>query len=95
MFLLGWSAGMHWSQCSACDSKHASRGFCHRKVSFWYVAYEITFNDSCNCVFMILPVFMSLEVSLSLPMNQFFSARYVKQNLALVAVDEAHCITDW
>ena len=25
VLLLGWSAGTHWSQCSACDSKHASR----------------------------------------------------------------------
>ena len=44
---------------------------------------------------MNLLVFMSPEVSLSLPMNMFFSARYVKRNLVLVAVDEAHCITDW
>ena len=42
-----------------------------------------------------LLVFMSPELSLSLPMNKFFSAQYVKWNLTLVAVDEAHCITDW
>ena len=50
---------------------------------------------ACNLIFTILSVFMSPDVSLSLPMTKFFSARYVKRNLVLVAIDEAHCITDW
>ena len=51
--------------------------------------------SACNLIFTILSVFMSPEVSLSLPMTKFFSAPYVKQNLVLVAIDEAHCITGW
>ena len=37
-------------------------------------------------------VFMSLELSLSLPMNKLFQHGMC---LVLVAIDEAHCITDW
>ena len=63
------------------------------EISFWYVGYDMI--RACSLIFTILSVFMSPEVSLSLPMTKFLSAQYVKQNIVLVAIDEANCITDW
>ena len=42
----------------------------------------------------LLFIFVARDSS-SLSLVQAFSTPYVKSNLALVAVDEAHCITDW
>ncbi len=38
---------------------------------------------------------MSPEIALSSSFDTIFSLPFVKRNLVLVAVDEAHCITDW
>ena len=38
---------------------------------------------------------MSPEISLSQFATAFFSAPFVRKNLVVVAIDEAHCITDW
>ena len=38
---------------------------------------------------------MSPKVALSPSLNTILSLPFVKRNLVLVAVDEAHCITDW
>ena len=40
-------------------------------------------------------VFMSPENATSKPWCTIFEDKYVKKNLILVAVDEAHCISDW
>lgn len=40
-------------------------------------------------------VFMSPESAVNPPWRALFTADYVKRNLALVAIDEAHCIVDW
>lgn len=38
---------------------------------------------------------MSPENAISPPWRGVFSSGYVKEHLALVAIDEAHCIVDW
>ena len=38
---------------------------------------------------------MSPEAAISTHWREVFSCDYVKEHLALVAVDEAHCIVDW
>ena len=38
---------------------------------------------------------MSPETAIDPPWRTVFSAEYVKTHLALVALDEAHCIVDW
>ena len=38
---------------------------------------------------------MSPEMAVCKPWSQFFSTPFAKKHLILVAVDEAHCITDW
>ena len=44
---------------------------------------------------MCIVVFMSPENATSKPWCTVFEDEYVKKNLVLVAVDEAHCISDW
>ena len=46
-------------------------------------------------IYWLLVVFMSPEIALSSSLNTILSLPFVKRNLVLVAVDEAHCITDW
>ena len=43
----------------------------------------------------VVIVFVSPEVALSSSFDTIFSLPFVKRNLVLVAIDEAHCITDW
>ncbi len=38
---------------------------------------------------------MSPETAICPPWRGVFTAEYVKKHLALVAIDEAHCIVDW
>ena len=38
---------------------------------------------------------MSPEAAMNPKLCELFKSRYVKKNLVLVAVDEAHCITEW
>lgn len=38
---------------------------------------------------------MSPEVAVSSEWRKMFDSAYVKQQLVLVAVDEAHCIPEW
>ena len=38
---------------------------------------------------------MSPEIAISPHWRALFTADYVKKQLALVAIDEAHCIVDW
>ena len=38
---------------------------------------------------------MSPETAISPLWRAVFTADYVKKNLTLVAIDEAHCIVDW
>ena len=40
-------------------------------------------------------VFMSPETAVCPPWRGIFQSPYFKQHLALVAVDEAHCIPEW
>ena len=40
-------------------------------------------------------VFMSPETAISPHWRALFTADHVKKQLALVAIDEAHCIVDW
>ena len=40
-------------------------------------------------------VFMSPEAATTSPCREVFTADYVKKHLALVAIDEAHCVLDW
>ena len=44
---------------------------------------------------LIFTVFMSPEAAISTLWRTLYSYDYVKKNLALVAIDEAHCIIDW
>lgn len=46
-----------------------------------------------NDVFII--VFMSPELAVHAPWRNIFQTTYFKRHLALVAVDEAHCIPEW
>ncbi len=45
--------------------------------------------------FTIHTVFMSPECAVKPPWCTLFSTPYAKQNLVLIAVDEAHCVLDW
>ena len=38
---------------------------------------------------------MSPESAISLPWRNIFRSPYFEENLALVAIDEAHCIPEW
>ncbi len=38
---------------------------------------------------------MSPETAISSLGHEVFATDYVKEHLALVAIDEAHCIVDW
>ena len=40
-------------------------------------------------------VFMSPETAVCPPWRGIFQSPYFKQHLALVVVDEAHCIPEW
>lgn len=40
-------------------------------------------------------VFMSPEMAVKAPWRNIFQAPHFKEHLALVAVDEAHCIPEW
>ena len=40
-------------------------------------------------------VLMSPEAAVTPPWRSLFSSVVFKNNLALVAIDEAHCILDW
>ena len=40
-------------------------------------------------------VFMSPECAIKPPWRLIYSTPYGKDNIVLVAVDEAHCIEDW
>ena len=40
-------------------------------------------------------VFMSPEIAVSSRWRSIFSTPFVKKNLVMISVDEAHCITDW
>ena len=48
-----------------------------------------------NALLPPLVVFMSPECATSKPWCSVFEDKYVKKHLVLVAVDEAHCISDW
>lgn len=50
----------------------------------------LTYHD-----LLLLVVFMSPETATSLPWIKLFSTSCYKRNLVLIAVDEAHCISDW
>ena len=50
-----------------------------------------TFISTCH----ISVVFMSPETATTNPWCRMFSDNYVKKHVVLVAVDEAHCISDW
>ena len=38
---------------------------------------------------------MSPEAAMDPKLCELFKCQYVKKNLVLVAIDEAHCITEW
>ena len=38
---------------------------------------------------------MSPEAAVNPKLCELFKYQYVKRNLVLVAIDEAHCITEW
>ena len=38
---------------------------------------------------------MSPEVTTSSYVHDLLGDKYIKRNLVLVAIDEAHCITEW
>ena len=40
-------------------------------------------------------VFMSPELAISSSCHTLFSKSHIKKNLALVAIDEVHCVLDW
>ena len=40
-------------------------------------------------------VFMSPESAMTRPWRKIFSEPFFKSNLTLLAIDEAHCITEW
>lgn len=59
---------------------------------------EYQFFSLLVCEFEILEinvVFVSPEVIQSKSFREFLSNPLVKQRLAIVAVDEAHCISEW
>ena len=46
------------------------------------------------CIFYTL-VLMAPETATTKPWCTMFSDKYIKKHLVLLAVDEAHCISDW
>lgn len=58
-----------------------------------------TYNNSSNKSILSLHaspvVLMSPEVATTHPWRSVFEIEHVKRNLALVAIDEAHCICEW
>ena len=40
-------------------------------------------------------VFLSSEMAVKPPWCNFFSSKFAKEHVVMLAVDEAHCITDW
>ena len=46
-------------------------------------------------IIVILEVFMSPEIATASPWREMFSSEYFKKYLFMIAVDEAHCITEW
>lgn len=46
-------------------------------------------------MYQLLVVFVSPEVALSSSFDSVVSLPFLKRNLVVVAVDEAHCIADW
>ena len=49
--------------------------------------------QSCMCI--LFAVFMSPECAIKPPWRLIYTTPYGKNNIVLVAVDEAHCIEDW
>ena len=49
----------------------------------------------CTCPIFCISVFLSPEIATTKPWCMIFSDKYIKRHLVLVAVDEAHCISDW
>ena len=46
-------------------------------------------------MYLCLLVFMSPEIAVSGEWRKMFDSAYVKQQLVLIAIDEAHCIPEW
>ena len=40
-------------------------------------------------------VFMSPESATTSPWKQLYKEKFLKQNLVVIAIDEAHCIQEW
>ena len=60
-----------------------------RQITFWL-------DSHVNIFFLILcSVFMAPETAVSPPWRNLFSTPVFKENLAIVAVDESHCIPEW
>lgn len=47
------------------------------------------------CLLCFVLVIMSPEQAVTLPWRGLFESPFYKINLVVVAVDEAHCISDW
>ena len=47
------------------------------------------------CIPCVCVVFISPEAATTRPWRKVFAETYFKSNLILLAVDEAHCITEW
>ena len=45
--------------------------------------------------FVLYKVFMSPEIAVSSRWRNIFSTSFVKKNLVMISIDEAHCIIDW
>ena len=44
---------------------------------------------------LLYAVFMSPETALANPWREVFVTPFFKKNLVLIAIDEAHCISEW
>ena len=66
-----------------------------RKESISLVNRSFSPSFMYTTVIFLILVFMSPESATTDPWRQVFGSRCFVSNLAIIAVDEAHCIVEW
>ena len=52
-------------------------------------------HDVVSILLCIHVVFMSPEAAMNPMLCELFKCSFIKKNLVLIAIDEAHCISEW